>query len=361
MAGVGGGVDDGGDGGGGAHAPVRRRGGRAEGAGPRGPRAPSRGPSLFLWRGRLWKVRDVVGHWVETGPWWQEGHVTPGSSGVPGVSGVSGVPGRAPGSDLLSEREVWRVEAGPGRSPPPHGPGLREPGAPGNRDLGNHGLFDLVFDWSRGSWFKSRLCPGLRVTTMNQLAPALAPTAAPLPVPSPLSDHAGRRTGGLRHTRPPTFAYLERSAASLQEAIASEDAGMRYAHALSPRCVPLRRCWRPGPGRRWPQEADPVHSATRGCCSPRSPPSSSSGPPSSPQAPPSGPRPRRARAGPSPSARPTTWSVTPTGSSDWSRSPSGCTGHLPLSSPRARRPPGGVRRMSDPFVHLHVSSGFSLQ
>ena len=28
-------------------------------------------PEQFLWRGRLWKVSDVVAHWVETGPWWQ--------------------------------------------------------------------------------------------------------------------------------------------------------------------------------------------------------------------------------------------------------------------------------------------------
>jgi hypothetical protein len=28
-------------------------------------------PDQFLWRGRLWKVRTVVAHWVETGPWWQ--------------------------------------------------------------------------------------------------------------------------------------------------------------------------------------------------------------------------------------------------------------------------------------------------
>src|SRR4029077_19006080 len=31
------------------------------------------GPEQFLWRGRLWKVRAVLAHWVETGPWWQSG------------------------------------------------------------------------------------------------------------------------------------------------------------------------------------------------------------------------------------------------------------------------------------------------
>ena len=38
-------------------------------------------PEQFLWRGRLWKVRDVLAHWVETGPWWQ-------SSGVQAVVGT---------------------------------------------------------------------------------------------------------------------------------------------------------------------------------------------------------------------------------------------------------------------------------
>jgi hypothetical protein len=29
------------------------------------------GPDQFLWRGKLWKVRAVLAHWVETGAWWQ--------------------------------------------------------------------------------------------------------------------------------------------------------------------------------------------------------------------------------------------------------------------------------------------------
>ena len=28
-------------------------------------------PEQFLWRGKLWKVRAVLAHWVETGSWWQ--------------------------------------------------------------------------------------------------------------------------------------------------------------------------------------------------------------------------------------------------------------------------------------------------
>jgi len=80
-------------------------------------RGETEGPEQFLWRGRLWKVRAVVAHWVETGPWWQ------GSS------------------DLVAERELWRVEAGRGAQVV-----MRE----GGED--NVGVFDLSFDWTDGRW-----------------------------------------------------------------------------------------------------------------------------------------------------------------------------------------------------------------
>jgi hypothetical protein len=95
------------------------------------------GPEQFLWRGRLWKVRAVLAHWVETGPWWQ-------SSGVAALLGAD--PDEAPDatttSDLLAEREVWRVEAG--RGAVPQGVGERR------------GVFDLAFDWTQGSWLLTR-------------------------------------------------------------------------------------------------------------------------------------------------------------------------------------------------------------
>ena len=87
-------------------------------------------PEQFLWHGRLWKVRDVLAHWVETGPWWQ-------SSGVRAVIGSDEAGAAVPGSgagrvDLLGERELWRVEAGVGPT--------------------SSGIFDLCFDWSDGHW-----------------------------------------------------------------------------------------------------------------------------------------------------------------------------------------------------------------
>ena len=82
-------------------------------------------PEQFLWRGRLWKVRDVLAHWVETGPWWQ-------SSGVRAVLGSDQASEAPVVTDLLAERELWRVEAGIGP--------------------GTSGVFDLSFDWADGHW-----------------------------------------------------------------------------------------------------------------------------------------------------------------------------------------------------------------
>ena len=88
-----------------------------------------RAPAQFLWRGRLWKVRAVLAHWVETGPWWSS----------PGVRAVIGSheeeAGPRPLGDLITERELWRVEAARGRDVDDSG-----------------GVFDLAFDWADGRW-----------------------------------------------------------------------------------------------------------------------------------------------------------------------------------------------------------------
>ena len=71
-------------------------------------------PQAFVWRGRLYVVRQVIGHWRERRPWWREA--------------LDPVPGQPAGIDVASrEQQVWRVEASPGRV---HG----------------SGVFDLVHD-----------------------------------------------------------------------------------------------------------------------------------------------------------------------------------------------------------------------
>lgn len=80
------------------------------------------GPQQFLWRGRLWQVREIVAHWVETGAWW--------------LRRPEERPGR---SELIREREVWRVTAARGRA-------VATPDDPG------FGVFDLAFDGAEGVW-----------------------------------------------------------------------------------------------------------------------------------------------------------------------------------------------------------------
>lgn len=94
-------------------------------------------PEQFLWRGRLYLVRDVLAHWVELGTWWSvrgpAGRPVSRSGAAAGAAdgGVEGGAGPA-GDDAgqprrrsvavdvgAVEREVWRVEAAPGRSVTP--------------------------------------------------------------------------------------------------------------------------------------------------------------------------------------------------------------------------------------------------
>jgi hypothetical protein len=99
------------------------------------------GPEQFLWRGRLWKVRAVVAHWVETGPWWQSG----GAQAVIGSDEPAQGSTHTGAADLLGERELWRVEAGRGPGRP-----VEVDGVEGAVDGG--GVFDLAFDWNDGRW-----------------------------------------------------------------------------------------------------------------------------------------------------------------------------------------------------------------
>jgi Family of unknown function (DUF6504) len=80
-------------------------------------------PAAFVWRGRLYSVQAVLAHWMETGAWW--GRATPDSGGA--------LDDR--------EREIWRVQAGPGRDA---------------SSGGSVGVFDLCFDWSAGGWTLAR-------------------------------------------------------------------------------------------------------------------------------------------------------------------------------------------------------------
>ncbi len=90
-------------------------------------------PHQFLWRGRLYVVRDVLSHWFERSAWWEgvAAQAARGECGGPGEHGTDegtgtrkgartrdGTGAAAVGGSVLcgTEREVWRVEASPGRT-----------------------------------------------------------------------------------------------------------------------------------------------------------------------------------------------------------------------------------------------------
>ena len=96
-------------------------------------------PEQFLWRGRLWQVREVVAHWVETGAWWAR---TPaaGRGGAGRGRGRRRPPARARGVAGGGSQGKGRCRQS--RQSPEHDPGF--------------GVFDLVFSWSEGSWQLAR-------------------------------------------------------------------------------------------------------------------------------------------------------------------------------------------------------------
>ncbi|MGV1008450.1 MAG: DUF6504 family protein [Dermatophilaceae bacterium] len=71
-------------------------------------------PEAFIWRGRLYVVREVLAQWRERRAWWRDALDPP--------------PGHPHGiAAAARERQVWRVEASPGR-------------------LARSGVFDLARD-----------------------------------------------------------------------------------------------------------------------------------------------------------------------------------------------------------------------
>lgn len=102
-------------------------------------------PAQFLWRSRLYVVKDVLEHWFESGQWWASASAMAlgtGSDAKPGYA----KPGNASAGDVAAsmvsasiddgEQEFWRVEAVTGRADCSASPGI----------------YDLCFLWSLGSW-----------------------------------------------------------------------------------------------------------------------------------------------------------------------------------------------------------------
>ena len=94
-------------------------------------------PAQFLWRGRLYLVREVLSRWTSSGGWWRSAAVQALTTGGP-------APGQAAtGSIDDGEQDWFRVEAG---CPPFTGP-----------SSAGTGVFDLCFHWSSGGWTLARV------------------------------------------------------------------------------------------------------------------------------------------------------------------------------------------------------------
>ena len=126
-------------------------------------------PAQFLWRGRLYVVREVLARWTESGGWWRSAAVQavgagdaldqtdplaplettaiPSSPLVTSPQGAQRAWGEpapdvgavvAPASIDDGEQDWFRVEAGAGRA-------------------AGTGVYDLCFDWSTGGWSLARV------------------------------------------------------------------------------------------------------------------------------------------------------------------------------------------------------------
>ncbi len=120
-------------------------------------------PAQFLWRGRLYVVREVLARWTESGGWWRSAAVQSLSAGD-AADGLSVAPLEraplppspkwaqrawgepAPDVDASvgpagiddGEQDWFRVEAGAGRA-------------------AGTGVYDLCFSWSTGRWALARV------------------------------------------------------------------------------------------------------------------------------------------------------------------------------------------------------------
>ena len=66
-------------------------------------------PKSFLWRGRLYVVREVLGHWRDRREWWA-------AAAARALHGDDWDQSQSAQVGLDEEREVWRVEASAGRT-----------------------------------------------------------------------------------------------------------------------------------------------------------------------------------------------------------------------------------------------------
>lgn len=75
---------------------------------------PSRRPEAFIWRGRLYVVRTVLGQWRERRAWWRDAFDAGPAAGSGEASGSDGMSPAL--TAAATEQQIWRIEASPGWS-----------------------------------------------------------------------------------------------------------------------------------------------------------------------------------------------------------------------------------------------------
>ena len=159
------------------------------------------GPEQFLWRGRLWKVRAVLAHWVETGPWWQSG-------GARAVIGSD-----EPAAETAGRASPAERCAVPTCSPSASCGGSRPAAAADGRRRCRR----------RRRGLRPRLRLERRALGARRLRGLRASDAMHRP--------DGPRPAGPFSLPATTHSYLARAAESLSEAMAAPDVPTRYACA----------------------------------------------------------------------------------------------------------------------------------
>jgi len=125
-------------------------------------------PRSFLWRGRVYLVREVLDHWWERQAWW----AAPAARAVHGDEespGGTEAAREATRSALNTEREIWRVEAARGR-------------------YATLGVFDLCHDYVMTTLVTAGHATGHATTCES---PGATPDAPDAPDAGPAADGSG--------------------------------------------------------------------------------------------------------------------------------------------------------------------------
>lgn len=97
-------------------------------------------PVRFRWRYRTYEVRELLGFWIESGPWWMHWRTSrhPVSTSPSPEQSVRGAVAPPRGAYPI-EKQVWRVSATT------------------HRGTADSGVYDLIYEPSSDTWWLDRV------------------------------------------------------------------------------------------------------------------------------------------------------------------------------------------------------------